>query len=162
MTAANLSTVQALAKTRLQLHPDFAGLEIFLELDESATAEQLAAFDAKFDDALLTTGLAVVVLCPELATVDKADYSGMSGKLGVAIAICENPQVNRAPADAAATPRRLPANKSARLLIESAIAVLLPEFDFPPQPAGRPTWDDGFWAYYLVAQKRHLIRAVSS
>jgi len=161
MTTVTLASVQALAASRLGAHADFAGVEILLEAEESATAAQLDEFDARFERALNSQGVAVVVLSPELANVDKADHSGLSTKLAVAIAICENPQVNRGEPDAAANPRRLPANKSARRLIESAIATLLPEFEFPPQPAGRPTWDDGFWAYYLVAQRRHVIRAAS-
>lgn len=162
MTSATLASVQTLAAARLAAHADFAGLEILLEADEAATAAQLDEFDARFERAINSQGVVIVVLSPELANVDKADHAGLSTKLAVAVAICENPQVNRGVADPAANPPRSPANKSARRLIESAIATLLPEFEFPPQPAGRPTWDDGFWAYYLVAQKRHLIRAVSA
>lgn len=162
MKFIDLTTVQALAASRLAAHPDFGGLEILSELEEGATAAQLDEFDARFERAITAQGIVVIILCPEIAQVDTSDRSGISTKIAVAVAICENPQVNRGSPDAAAEPRRLPANKSVRRLVESAIASLLPEFDFPPQPAGRPTWEDGFWAYYLVAQRRHLIRAAPS
>ena len=160
MSAATLATVQGLARDCLVAHSAFAGLDIFLELDEEADAEALAKFESEFDTAMATKGVAIVVLCPELGTIDKADHSGLSGSLNVAVAICEVPEVNRGAADEASEPPRSPANKSCRLLVEAALQALLPSFHFPSQPAGRPTWADGFWAYYLVAQRRHLIRAL--
>lgn len=161
MSAATLATVQTLARDCLLAHASFAGLDIFLELEEGADAAALAQFESQFDTAMATKGISIVILCPELATIDKADHSGLSGSLNVAVAICEVPEVNRGAADEAANPPRSPANKSARLLVEAAAQALLPQFHFPAQPAGRPTWADGFWAYYLVAQRRHLIRALS-
>lgn len=159
MTSATLATVQALVKTCLTANAAFEDLPIFLELDESATPAELAQLEAEFENALATVGVAIIVLSPELATIDKCERAGLSAELAVPIAICENPAVNRGEADATTSPARTPAGLSARLLVETAISALLPEFIFPPQPAGRPQWDNGFWAYYLVAHKRHLIRA---
>lgn len=158
MSAANLITVQALAAARLAAAAAFTGLSITLELAEDATPDQLAAAERAFETALATTGLAIVILSPELSVLDRAESAAVSGRMAVPIAICENPEVNRGTADATADPPRSPANKSARELVEAAVAALLSEFDFPAQILGRPTWANGFWAYYLVAEKKHLIR----
>lgn len=161
MSAATLTTVQALAKTCLAANTAFAGLTILLELEEGASPAELAALEKAFETALLRQGLAVIVLSPELVGLDNATAAGLSAEMSVLVAICENPEVNRGAADPLSDPPRIPSGKSARLLLQSAVTALLPEFRFPPQVAGRPQWESGFWAYYLVAHKRHVLRASS-
>jgi hypothetical protein len=157
--STNITNVQQLAKTLLQGNPKFSGIGIFLEADELATPAQLAETDRAFETALLSQGIAVVILSPQLAMLDETKGSAISTELVVPIGICENPEVNRGEADATTTPPRSPANKSARDLLEAAIVSLIPAFHFPAQPAGRPEFAAGFCAYYLLAQRKHVIRA---
>lgn len=159
--STNLSNVQLLAKTDLAAASAFTGLAILLEADETATPAELAAVDRAFEQALLSTGVAIVVMSPQLAILDQAERSAVSAELVVPIAFCENPEVNRGAADATATPARSPANKSVRALLEAGIIALLPHFRFPPQAAGRPEFGAGFIAYYMLAQRKHIIRAAS-
>lgn len=157
----SVTSVQALAKDCLAANAAFAGVAIFLELDENASPEQLRAFEESFERELATKGIAVVIVSPELATLDQVEGSAINTHLAVPVVICENPAVNRAQPDAEAVPPRTPLNRSSRRLLEAAISALLPHFKFPPQPAGRPQWAEGFWAYYLVALRKHAIRAQS-
>ena len=162
MTPANLSTAQGLAATCLTANAAFAGVPLFLELAEGATPDELAALLKQFENALATVGVAAVILSPELASLDEVKAGAVHADLAVTIALVENPEVNRAAADASIVPARTPAGKSLRVLLEAAVAALLPaEFRFPHQLAGRVEWADGYWASYLVAHKRHIIRAAS-
>jgi hypothetical protein len=161
--STGLDNVQQLAKAVLAADAAFAGLSIFCEGDESMTADQLAAQAEAFERALLTQGVAVVILAPQLAKLSQVKVAGqaLNTDLVVPVGICENEEVNRGPADPDATPARTPAGKSVRLLLEAAIAALLPQFSFPEQPAGRPEFYGGFTAYYLLAQRQHVIRSAS-
>lgn len=156
----NLATVQAHARTCLTANTAFAGVDILLENDEAATPDELAATDAAFERALLTKGVAVIVLAPFPTLLDQERKGGVSLDLIMPVVVCENPQVNRAAADATATPPRTPLNKRPRYLLEAAIGALCAAgYRFPAQPFGQPRYEEGFVSHYLMPQIRHLIRA---
>ena len=165
----NLLAIQAAAGQCLSANAAFAGLLILTELAAGATAEQIAAYEEQFETALLTRGIVVIVLLPEADTLDQVKAGQITGKgagisltVTVPIAICENPEVNRAAAaDPTATPPRDPAGKNVLDLIEAGIAALLPKFSFPARPFTRPEFGDGYWAYYLQPQRQHSIRAAT-
>lgn len=158
----NAAAAQAHAKAALLAHELLAGLPIFVECDEALTAEQLAAQDAAFEAALLTRGLAVIILVPYAVKLDQAERGGLHMDLLTPVVVCENPEVNRAVADPTATPPRTPAGLLPSAAVDAAIAALLKaRFRFPAQPMGRPEFGDGYTARFILAAMRHEVRAQS-
>lgn len=160
---SSIFEIQELAKTCLLANSNFTSIDFFLELDQTATPDTLAAFDTAFETALLTKGLAVIILSPHAMLLDQvkargsSTVGGVSLQLVVPVAICENPEVNRGTADATATPPRAPLNRAPLMLLEQAIKALCIKFTMPSQPFGRPELGDGFWCYTLLPQRQHLI-----
>jgi hypothetical protein len=156
---------QKIAQECLAANPAFAGLDIFVELDDRATPEELADYDRRFEEALNTKGLAVIVMLPYGLKLDEAKARGASQAGGIImemvypVAFCENETINRGAANPAAVPPSAPANKLPLTLMREAIRSLLRKFTFPTQALGRPEFGDGFWAYYIFAQRPDTILA---
>lgn len=158
----SLADVQQLAQTCLAANATFAALDGFLELDPLATAADLAVVEDRFKRALQTRGLAYVIAYPGVDGVRQLE----AGKYGsgraeldlvVSIAICENEEINRGPADPAATPPIVPTGLNPSALLELAARYLLREFRLAEKPIGRPEFEDGFWAHTLIVTRRHAI-----
>lgn len=156
---------QSIARDCLAANATFTGIDIFVELDADATLAELKDYDRRFETALLTTGLAVIVMLPHALKLGESRAVGGKTAGGILldivypIALCENEEVNRGTADATATPPRTPAGVLPLTLQRAAIAALLGKFTFPAQPLARPEFGDGFMLYPLYAQRSDLIVA---
>lgn len=95
------------------------GLTIMHEVPDSATADELNAYQALLEVQLASAGLLLVVLPRQ---VDFAAAAKRSGKLGlqalVPVAIVENPAVNRRPGGANRGPLRVAEDVVAALLCD--------------------------------------------
>lgn len=157
----SLATFQSSLKTAIANAPAFAGVTILLELDEDATAEQLAGAEASLESALNRSGIAVVITYPRAFRLDgvRAARGAVHLSLVSQVSLLENPAVNRASPDAA-KPDVVPANKKPLALMRAAIVALLAaEFEIPPQPIAAPETDmEGINLYGLLVLGRDDIR----
>ena len=161
--------IQALARDCLTANIDdqpspFAALPLFVELDKSATAVQLANVEREFQLALDTRGIAVVIGRP-MATKATEASQGRFGAgratllLHVPVYICENEQINRGDANPAATPPIDPCHADVDALIEQGLAALLAEFRLADTPIPKAPFEEGFWANAFVVTRQHTIAA---
>lgn len=135
---------------RLAANIAFTGLAILIEEDPLADAAADAAYDKAFETALADKGVVLVVLSPFTARLSQAKQGGVSLRVMLPIAIVENKQVNRSAGGA---------QKPALGLVETAMSVLLPAYEFADRPFGRPEMANGLLAYYLIAETTHVVRA---
>lgn len=137
---------------RLAADPYFAGVDLIIEEDPAATTEQDAAYEKTFEAALTgdAKGIVVVLLAPFTSKLGEAKRGAISLRVMLPIAIIENKQVNRAAGGL---------GKPALEMVEHAIRVLLPAYEFNATPFGRPELANGLLAYFLVAEAVHVIRA---
>ena len=153
-----LADLQNLVKTQLAANSFFTGVTILLEYDPAASPDTLAAQEQAFENALATKGVVLIVLSPFSRKLDESKDSGLSLAVTVPVVICENPEINHAPADPDATPPFAPFGQPSLLIIEKVISALLNGFKFPEEPFARPDiGKDGLLQYYLMPERRHRI-----
>lgn len=109
------SSAQAFIAARLAAATALAGIPRLIELPDTATAEEIAAYESDFETAIKNSGMVLVVLQREIGG-GSSTPSRLSCDVMIPIAVCESPEVNRA----AAGPRREP-----RLIVDHVVAAVL-------------------------------------
>lgn len=158
-----IALFQPALKVVLAAVPELAGLPIILELDDEASATDLAGQDDAFEDAISKRGFVIVISTPRAEAIDTAKLHGaIHLRLLCQIAFIENPKINRAAVDPA-QPDIIPANRKPLVLIRAAIAALLAaNFEFPSQPITSPEQDlEGLDLHGLLVTAKDDIRASS-
>jgi hypothetical protein len=168
---SDLNQVQALVAASLAANTFFAGVTVLLEFDPAADATSIAQMEAKFEDALATSGVVIVVLTPFAEKMDESKDGGLSLAVTVPVIFVESLSVNRGPARAAVpaspgvpalsavTPFGYPASQ----MMEQGLKSLINGFKFPHTPVTRPVKaDDGCLYYQLLPMRRHQVQALLS
>ena len=157
----NFEALQPHVAECLAANDFLAPLTILQEFAPLLTAAELAQNDARFEFAIATQGVALVILSPIGRSRDTVKRSGLAMNVTVPIAICENPEVNRGPADPTANPARRPFGHVALRIQREVITALLPYYNFPATAGfDRPTIGvDGLLHYYLLPERTVILVA---
>lgn len=160
----NLTTFQSGLKTVLAGAAALAGLEIMLELDETATTAELDAQEALFEREISRKGFVIVISTPRAERIDELRGQVAAGAVHLRVlcqvAFIENPAVNRLATVDPDQPDVTPANRRPLTLIRAAmVAVLGAGYELPAQPLTNPEQDlEGLNLHGLLVAGRDLVR----
>ena len=134
--------IQRAMKTLLAASPVLAGLTILIEDDPTATADELAAFEKTFEDALATKGFVLGIKTPHFKKQSEVRHQAIA-LLGIILVVAfENPAVNRKAGGAGLT---------IGAALDAALVALLPLCGFEEEPLMPPARLDELHTRALVA-----------
>jgi hypothetical protein len=144
----NFDEIQVDIETRLKANPALVPFLMLLENDPRATADELAAFEQRFEQAMAQLGLAIIILSPSAQQVDAVKDAGTSLLITPPIAVCENLEVTRNVQG--------PSRTNGLRIVQQVVRSLLSAYKFPNEPFGQPEiGKDGLTYYYIHPARRH-------